>query len=101
MKSLIHEIPGLPVESGDIFRIYVLTSWTTKGINNARAKVKQLTSMHLPIQQHCGENGLDGDWWWSFVALMRRQDVERHRHRKATDRYGMIRHVWTEDKLEG
>lgn len=109
-KSLIHEFPGLPVDTAGVFRAYLLTSWTRRGIEAALQKVKEVDHRRMRIQHHCGVIGECRDCakgssmkdhfeWWSFLALMSRHSVERKRGERTTDRYGLVRHVWTENGL--
>ena len=98
MKSLINTVDGLPC-SADGWRAYLITSWTQEGIASAIKKfgVNDMAALRLPMQTHKGTTGTYGDTWYSVVIIAGEAWTRSNMLAEVYDRYGMKRHVWTED----
>ena len=95
-KSMINLIGGLPVGGKpEGKRVFLFTSWTRKGIEAALKKVRQVEHKRLAIQKHYGVSGVEGDLWYSFVAVLNSRWTLSNMLNGARPRYGMSRYVWT------
>ena len=97
MKSVVHTIPGLPIDIEADKRVFLFTAWCPKAITHARAKVllKHKRPDLLKMQRHLGMDGLTGPEWWSFTACLDVPFVVANRFERMPLRYGLDRWVWT------
>ena len=95
MKSVVHEIGGLPFDPDTGRRVYLFTAWSPEAINCALAKVRKHDRQHVKIQHHFGMDGLHGPEWWSFTACINARWVFLNRFEGMSSRYGLQRWVWT------
>ena len=95
MKSVVHEIPGLPFDHKSGKRVFLFTAWTRDAIKHAEQKVRLRSRQYLYIQRHFGMDGYSGPEWWSFTACLDVDWVHTFRCEPMPPRYGMERAVWT------